>query len=181
MSTRRTIETLVTCDAATFRSEAPAFLSGHGLDPGRVERADGDLAALVDGLDAAAIGGLSALERSLLRRLWVLDPAPLALTLAGPKYQDNPVVYVTRRFRTLTGYSLGDVRGENLRLLQGPDTEPEAVDALAEAVEIWEPVTVELWNYRADGERFRNRVSLVPCSDDTGTVSNWVGIQERVE
>ncbi|PSP83832.1 hypothetical protein BRC96_08455 [Halobacteriales archaeon QS_6_64_34] len=47
--------------------------------------------------------------------------------------------------------SLSAVRGENLRLLQGPDSERAAVDALSEAVEIWEPVTVELWNYRADG------------------------------
>ena len=181
MSTRRTIERLVTCDEDTFHSDAPEFLSQHGLDPERVERADGDLDSLVEGLDAAAIAGLSSFERRLLRRLWVLDRGPLALTLAGPKYQDNPVIYVTQRFRELTGYSLGDVRGENLRLLQGADTEAAAVDALREAVDIWEPVTVELWNYRADGTRFRNRVSLVPCSDDTGTVTNWVGIQGRVD
>jgi len=181
MSTRRTIETLLTADEGTFRDDARSFLTERGLDPGRVERADGDLTALVEGLDAAAVASLSAFERDLLRRVWVLDSAPLGVTLAGPKYQDNPVIYVNRRFRELTGYSLADVRGENLRLLQGSETESDAVDALREAVEIWEPVTVDLWNYRADGERFRNRVSLVPCSDETGTVTNWVGIQERVD
>jgi PAS domain-containing protein len=83
--------------------------------------------------------------------------------------------------RDLTGYSLGDLRGENPRLLQGPDTEADAVADLREAVDIWEPVTVELWNYRKNGSRFRNRLSLVPLPDETGTVGNWLGVQGAVE
>lgn len=177
MSTRARLRELVTCDESAFPSAARSFLAVHDGDPERVEELDGDLATLVEG----DVASLSAHERDLLRRLWVLDHAPLGITLAGPVYQDNPVVYVTRTFRELTGYSLSAVRGENLRLLQGPDTEADAVDALREAVEIWEPVTVELWNYRADGERFRNRVSLVPTRDADGMLANWVGLQERVE
>ncbi len=180
MSTRERLRELLTCDESAFPSAARSFLAAHGGDPERVERAEADLATLVD-LPPAAVASLSPHERALCRRLWVLDRAPLGITLAGPVYQDNPVVYVTQTFRELTGYSLSAVRGENLRLLQGPDTEPDAVDALSEAVEIWEPVTVELWNYRADGERFRNRVSLVPLPDDEGMLANWAGLQERVE
>jgi len=180
MSTRETLRELVTCDASAFPSAARSFLAAHGGDPDRVERAEGDLTELVD-LPPAAVASLSAHERDLCRRLWVLDRAPLGITLAGPVYQDNPVVYVNRTFRELTGHSLSAVRGENLRLLQGPDSEPDAVEALSEAVEIWEPVTVELWNYRADGERFRNRVSLVPLPDDDGMLANWAGLQERVD
>ncbi|WP_262175446.1 PAS domain-containing protein [Haloarcula laminariae] len=180
MAPREALRELLTCDASAFPSAARSFLAAHGGDPGRVDRAEGDLRALLD-LPPAAVASLSAHEREYCRRLWVLDDAPLGITLAGPVYQDNPVVYVTRTFRELTGYALSDVRGENLRLLQGPDTEPEAVDALSEAVEIWEPVTVELWNYRADGSRFRNRVSLVPLPDDDGMLANWAGLQERVD
>jgi PAS domain S-box-containing protein len=180
MSTRARLRELLTCDESTFPSAARSFLAAHDGDPGRVDRAEAALATLVD-LPPAAVASLSAHERTLCRRLWVLDRAPLGITLAGPVYQDNPVVYVTRTFRELTGYSLSAVRGENLRLLQGPDTESDAVDALSEAVEIWEPVTVELWNYRADGSRFRNRVSLVPLPDDDGMLANWAGLQERVD
>lgn len=180
MSTRETLRELLTCDESAFPSAARSFLAGQDSDPERVDRADDDLSALVD-LPPTAVASLSAHERDLCRRVWVLDSAPLGITLAGPVYQDNPVVYVNRTFRELTGYSLSAVRGENLRLLQGPDTEPDAVDALREAVEIWEPVTVELWNYRADGSRFRNRVSLVPLPDGDGMLSNWAGLQERVD
>jgi PAS domain-containing protein len=55
------------------------------------------------------------------------------------------------------------------------------VDDLREAIDIWEPVTVELRNYRRDGSSFRNRVSLLPLEDEMGTVSNWIGVQEAVD
>ena len=180
MSTRETLRDLLRCDQSAFPSAARSFLGAHDGDPDRVDRAREDLSTLV-ALQPATVSSLSAHERDLLRRVWILDNAPLGITLAGPVYQDNPVLYVNQTFRELTGYSLSAVRGENLRLLQGADTESDAVDALSEAVEIWEPVTVELWNYRADGSRFRNRVSLVPTRDADGMLANWVGLQERVD
>ncbi|WP_228841695.1 hypothetical protein [Haloarcula sp. CBA1127] len=67
----------------------------------------------------------------------------------------------------MTGYSLAALRGENLRLLQGTATDPESVATLQEGIDIWEQRTVELWNYRADGTRFRNRVTIVPLTGPT--------------
>ena len=84
------------------------------------------------------------LTRRLVWRVRLLDGAPLGVTLAGPAYRDTPILYVNRRFREATGYGMEDLRGENPRLLQGPATEADAVADLREAVDIWEPVTVEL-------------------------------------
>jgi PAS domain S-box-containing protein len=181
MSTRRTITALLEADSETFRTQARSVLADHGGDPERVERVDADLETLVDPFTADDVAALSAHERALCRRVWALDPVPLGVTIAGPVYQDNPIIYANRTFQELTGYSLAEVRGENLRLLQGPDTEPGPVDSLREALDIWESTTVELWNYRADGSRFRNRVTLTPLSSETGMITNWVGIQERVD
>jgi len=179
MSPRRTLIDLLRREESSFPDVAASFLADHDGDPERVDRMSDDLAALTD-LSAADVASLSTHERSLIRRAWVLDDVPLGITIAGPVYQDNPIIYATQRFRELTGYSLEAVRGENLRLLQGPDTEPDAVDSLREALDIWESTTVELWNYRADGTRFRNRVTLVPLSSETGMITNWIGIQELV-
>ncbi|MFB6176788.1 MAG: PAS domain-containing protein [Halobaculum sp.] len=140
------------------------------------ERSDFDGPAALDGSD-----DLQPLERDLVWRCWTLDRIPLGLTLSGPAYQDNPLLYATRTFRELTGYSMERLRGENPRLLQGPDTEPEPVSDLREAIDIWERVTVELRNYRRDGTPFRNRVTLVPIPGADGTVRNWIGVQEVVE
>ena len=108
-----------------------------------------------------------------------MDDAPVSMVISGPAYADNPIWYVNDTFERLTGYDEGDVLGENLRLLQGPETAADAVADLREAVDIWEATVVELDNYRADGSRFRNRVALAPIPDATGTISNWVGLQEE--
>jgi len=181
MSTRRRIVDLLELDTDAFDDEVEPFLRRHDLETDRLNVPAAELSAAEGGPAIDGFDALSAHERDLVRRLWILSDAPLGITLAGPVYQDNPIIYATRTFRELTGYSLADVRGENLRLLQGPDTEPGPVDSLREALDIWTEVTVELWNYRADGRRFRNRVSLVPLSSETGMITNWVGLQERVE
>lgn len=120
-------------------------------------------------------------ERRLVWRAWTFEDAPLGVSLTGAAYQDNPVLYANRRLRALTGYGMADLAGENLRLLQGPDTEADAVETLHDALRSWAPATVELWNYRADGERFRNRVSVLPVADEAGTVTHWFGVQAAVD
>ncbi|WP_318570333.1 PAS domain-containing protein [Salinigranum marinum] len=181
MSLRRALTDLLLLDDRTFRTRLPAFLDENGLDAERPDRAvaDGspdDATAAVAGLDDP-----TPLERELVWRVRVLDDVPFGLTLSGPAYEDNPIRYANRTFRRLSGYSMAELRGENPRLLQGPETAAGPVADLREALDIWEPVTVTLRNYRKDGTPFRNRVSLVPLEDDTGTVTNWIGIQEAID
>ena len=117
----------------------------------------------------------------LLRRVRGFDAGPLGITLSGPAYRDTPIIYATDTFRQLTGYSLTDLRGRNPRLLQGPATDPGAVATLRDAVDAWTEATVELWNYRRDGTRFRNRVTVAPVPDDSGVITNWLGLQAAVD
>jgi PAS domain S-box-containing protein len=164
-------------DPTEFRERVVDRLDDAEHAAARLDRA----AAPASFDEPTELGSLTPLERDLVWRLWVLGAAPFGLTLAGPAYQDTPILYANRTFRRLTGYPLSAVRGENLRLLQGPETDPDAVAALREAVTIWESVTVELLNYRRDGTPFRNRVSVVPMAGPDGAIANWVGIQRRVE
>jgi len=109
-----------------------------------------------------------------------MDTAPVGMAISGPAYQDNPIYYVNETFETITGYQEADLLGGNLRVLQGPETDPEPVADIREALDIWAPVIVELRNYRKDGTMFWNRLALAPIADETGTISNWVGLQEDV-
>ncbi|MEZ3117543.1 PAS domain-containing protein [Halobaculum sp. MBLA0147] len=125
-------------------------------------------------------GRLAPREVSLAWKVWVLDEAPLGVTLAGPAYHDTPLVAVNETFCRLTGYDAETLHGENPRLLQTDATAEEAVADFVEALRTWEGVTVELHNERRDGTPFRNRVSLVPVPGADGTVENWFGLQAAV-
>ncbi|MFC7323975.1 PAS domain-containing protein [Halorubrum rutilum] len=126
-------------------------------------------------------GDLTERDRRLIERVRLLDDAPVGVTLCGPAYRDTPIRYANRTFRERTGYSLAELRGRNPRLLQGPETGADAVEDLREAVSIWEPVTVEIRNYRRDGTPFLNRVSLRPLPGDDGTITHWAAVQEAVD
>lgn len=177
MTERRELIDAIRADPTGFRERVVDLFADGGHATARLDRA-GAPASFDEPTD---LGSLTPLERDLVWRLWVLGEAPFGLTLTGPAYQDTPIVYANRTFRRLTGYPLSAVRGENPRLLQGPETDADAVATLREAITIWEPVTVELRNYRRDGTPFRNRVSLLPMAGPDGPVANWVGIQRRVE
>jgi PAS domain S-box-containing protein len=182
MTCRADLVDLFALDEAAFASTVVDVLTREGLatDRRRAVAHDGpDAFSGPDGLSEFA--ALSARERDLVWRVWLLDDVSLGLTVSGPAYQDNPILYANRTLRRMTGYPLSDLVGANPRLLQGPDTEPGPAADLREAIDIWVPVTVELTNYRRDGSAFRNRVSLLPMDDETGTVSNWVGVQEVVD
>ncbi|WP_253736403.1 PAS domain-containing protein [Halohasta salina] len=109
-----------------------------------------------------------------------MDDAPVGVTISGPAYRDNPIYYANAAFEEITGYDEADVLGENLRLLQGSGTASAPVADLHEAIDIWAPVVVDLRNYRQDGTPFRNHLAIAPIPDETGTISNWVGLQEDV-
>jgi PAS domain S-box-containing protein len=117
-------------------------------------------------------------ELSLYER--VIEEAPVGITITDLGREDNPLTYVNERFEEITGYTAADCLGRNCRFLQGNNTDPSRVHQFREAIDTAEATTVELRNYRADGEAFWNRVSIAPVTDDDGAVSNYVGFQEDV-
>ncbi|NNE35886.1 MAG: SpoIIE family protein phosphatase, partial [Rhodothermales bacterium] len=102
------------------------------------------------------------------------------ITISDPSLPDNPLIYANEGFERLTGYSVEDVVGRNCRFLQGPDTDPDTVDVIREAIRTDTACTVQILNYRKDGTPFWNRLSITPIKDAAGTVTNHIGIQSDV-
>ncbi|WP_435067279.1 PAS domain-containing protein [Haloplanus sp. C73] len=109
-----------------------------------------------------------------------MDEAPVGITISDPSQPDNPVIYANDAFERITGYPIDEVLGRNCRFLQGEDTDPETVDRMRRAVDNWEPVTVEVRNYRQSGEMFWNQVTIAPIYDENGEPSHFVGFQQDV-
>ncbi|EMA05992.1 bacterio-opsin activator domain-containing protein [Haloferax denitrificans] len=109
-----------------------------------------------------------------------IDEAPVGITVADCSLPDRPLVYVNEAFETMTGYSADAALGRNCRYLQGPNTDPERVAELRRAIEAEESASVELLNYRANGETFWNRVDVAPLSGPDGEVTHYVGFQTDI-
>ena len=106
--------------------------------------------------------------------------AGLSFTISDPRLPDNPLVFVNPAFERTTGYSREEVQGRNCRFLQGPDTDPAAVQRIREALVSEEHRTITLLNYRKDGTAFWNELSISPVCDAAGELTHFVGIQSDV-
>ena len=119
-------------------------------------------------------------EQELRRKHRAIEAAPIGITITDPNQADNPMIYVNDHYEQMTGYSKTEACGRNCRFLQGEQTDEEPVAALREAIDAGEPITVELRNYRKNGETFWNRLSVAPVTDADGTLRNFVGFQEDI-
>jgi PAS domain S-box-containing protein len=97
--------------------------------------------------------------------------------ISDPRLPDNPIVYVSDAFCLLTGYSREQVIGRNCRILQGPETNPKAVEVLREAIQQGTDCTTVILNYKADGTPFWNRIFVAALRDKNRNIINYVGVQ----
>ncbi|MDJ0556945.1 MAG: PAS domain S-box protein [Microcoleaceae cyanobacterium MO_207.B10] len=93
---------------------------------------------------------------------------------------DNPIIYCNQAFEKITGYSRQEILGKNCRLLQGKDTDPEALFKVRQAIKSETNCLVVLKNYRKDGTIFWNELAISPVRDDHGHVTNFIGIQTDI-
>lgn len=93
---------------------------------------------------------------------------------------NNPIIYASPGFERLTGYRQEEVLGKNCRLLQGKDTDRQAVAEIRAAVREGRSCESELVNYRKDGTSFWNRLLISPVRDGAGRLTHFVGVQTDV-
>lgn len=109
------------------------------------------------------------------------DEAQIAgVVVADATREGCPLTYVSPGFEQLTGYAAADMLGRKCSLLQGPDTDPRAVEVLRHAVASGTEACVTILNYRADGTPFWNEVALAPQRDADGRLVQYLGVQKDV-
>ncbi|MBE9028441.1 PAS domain S-box protein [filamentous cyanobacterium LEGE 11480] len=103
------------------------------------------------------------------------------ITEAEPVELPGPhIVFVNDAFTKMMGYSREEVIGKTPRILQGPKTDLTKLKSVRAALKRWEPVMVEIINYRKDGSEVWIELSLFPVAGTRGHYNYWVGIQRDV-
>jgi len=103
----------------------------------------------------------------------VVDDSIIGITIADMRRPDAPLIYVNRAFTTITGYSRELAVGYNCRFLQGPETDPADVEKVRQALRKGTAYSGELINYRQDGTRFWNRLTLYPIRLGEGEAPDY--------
>ena len=97
-----------------------------------------------------------------------IETTRMPMVLSDPHQPDNPIVFANKAFMHMTGYDRSEVVGRNCRFLQGPESDPETVDQIRDAVRARSEIAVELLNYRKDGTSFWNALFISPVFDAGG-------------
>lgn len=108
------------------------------------------------------------------------DERERSVVVCDPSRPDTPIIFVSEEFERQTGYSPEETLGRNCRFLQGPETDPRAVEAIRRALEAESGVTVDILNYRKDGSKFWNRLRIRPLFDDKGRLRYFAGAQNPI-
>ena len=157
--------------------------------------ANGTMNALRD--PAGELRGFVKIVRDLTEQKWVenelrknvdalrlrdraIQAVSQGILITDANQPDNPITYASPGLERLTGYHADELLGRNCRLLQGAETDPEAVKKLREAIRDGVDCSVEILNYRKDGTPFWNALSITPVRDEQGRLVHFVGVQVDV-
>ncbi|KAI9151692.1 putative LOV domain-containing protein [Paramyrothecium foliicola] len=116
----------------------------------------------------------------------------VALILCDLQLPDCPIVYASDSFCELTGYSQHDILGRNCRFLQAPrgrnpatypisGADKVAKHRLNQAVAAQDEIQTQVTNYKKNGQRFTNVLTIIPVTPTTNGYRYAVGFQVEQE
>lgn len=110
----------------------------------------------------------------------VLDASITGIVITDNMLPDNPIIYCNPAFERMSGYNRNEIIGHNCRFLQGKDRNQEQRKIIADSIAKGIACNVEIRNYTKDGVLFWNELYISPVKDNSGQVTNFIGIQNDV-
>jgi PAS domain S-box-containing protein len=156
------------------------------LDDIRVRELSAATTSLDNALSAAATSKVWSSKNSEDADDWLrkftltAETFPACIVVSDMTIAGAPMVFVNSAFCKVTGYTKEESVGRNCRFLQGPDTEPEAVATIRNNLSKGQDCHVKLTNYRKNGEKFQNLLSMKPVFDAHGIYRYVIGVQFEI-
>jgi PAS domain S-box-containing protein len=143
--------------------EKPRFDGYDGTSPTRTT------------VDGSAAADLSDAHHDIF--FAAVETTRMPMTVTDPRQADNPIVFANRAFLEMTGYTREEIIGRNCRFLQGPDTDPETIQGVRDAIREQRELATEILNYRKDGSTFWNALFVSPVYGKAGEIVYFFGSQ----
>ncbi|KAI8952920.1 vivid PAS protein VVD [Xylaria longipes] len=126
-----------------------------------------------------------AMRPSPVVELGAVD-ASCAIVVCDIELPDCPVVYANEACAQLTGYPLGEMMGKNCRFMQAPGgqvsqssarshVEKSTVKKMRSAVHSNSELSVEVTNFKKNGQKFTNILTMIPICWNTPTPKYFIG------
>jgi len=109
-----------------------------------------------------------------------IQAAQRSFVITDPSLPDNPIIFASKGFLELSGYTLQEVLGRNCRFMQSPHADPNQIQLLRDGIHKGEDTSVCMLNVRADGSEFYNQIFVAALKDSEGNIANYVGVQLEV-
>lgn len=93
---------------------------------------------------------------------------------------EGSMEYVNPRFCQVTGFTTGEVIGENPRILRSGKTSHDVYQDLWQTISAGREWRGELHNRKKNGDYFWVSTSISPIKDDDGKITHFIGIQEDI-
>ncbi|CAM9124804.1 unnamed protein product, partial [Chrysoparadoxa australica] len=146
----------------------------------RASKKGGRESALEGGLSKAGSTLPTSADEWLNTFVGIAESFPACIVISDMSIAGAPMVYVNNEFCKVTQYERHEVVGRNCRFLQGPDSEPESVHVIRSTLSRAKECHVLITNYRKDGTKFDNLLSMKPVLDSDGNYRFVIGVQFEV-
>lgn len=93
---------------------------------------------------------------------------------------DLPIIYANPAIEEMTGYPQEELLGRNCRFMQNEDRDQPSLDTIREAIEKGDSCSVELRNYKKNGQLMWVRINISPVYNDSGTLTHFIGVQRDI-
>ena len=120
------------------------------------------------------------LSEKIALKLLNLEKLDSSIVISDPSQKDCPMVYISNEFSKHTGYSIEESLGKNCRFLQGPETDENDIKQIKLALKLKKRITIDILNYKKNGQKFWNRLRIIPIFDKKKKLIYFAGEQNPV-
>ncbi|OIN58483.1 PAS domain-containing protein [Arsenicibacter rosenii] len=89
------------------------------------------------------------------------------------------ILWASHSILAMTGYSAREVLGKTPRLFQGTGTSPLVTDHIRQNLRNASPVSVELTNYRKNGEAYQCIINIDPLHNQEGDLTHFLAVERE--